>query len=187
MTAVVEVVLGIPDGEKCLIFSQWDEMLSIVGAALLQNGVRWAKLKGQVKLERELANFRSDPAVRALLLPLRSGANGINLVEATHVLLLEPLLNSAVEAQAVGRVHRISQTKATTVHRFVVRGTIEEAIHSMQLQERDGGAAATGGCSEVGSPARRAARTEEAKALSWEQVQALFVEQDVDQREAPHH
>ncbi|EOD33102.1 hypothetical protein EMIHUDRAFT_59294, partial [Emiliania huxleyi CCMP1516] len=72
--------------------------------------------------------FRNDPSVRVLLLPLKSGANGISLVEAQHVFLSEPLLERAVEAQAVGRVHRMSQTRPTVVHRFVMRGTIEEAI-----------------------------------------------------------
>lgn len=37
--------------------------------------------------------------------------------EAQHVVLAEPLLDPAVEAQAVGRVDRIGQTRATHVHR----------------------------------------------------------------------
>lgn len=49
-------------------------------------------------------------------------------VEANHVFMLEPLLNAAVEAQAINRVHRGGQTRPTTVHRLVVRGTIEEEI-----------------------------------------------------------
>lgn len=41
--------------------------------------------------------------------------------EAQHVVLCEPLLDPAVEAQAVGRVDRIGQQRATHVHRCLAR------------------------------------------------------------------
>ena len=46
VTAVVEAVLGLPDGAKCLVFSQWDEMLSLVAKALDANGVAHRRLQG---------------------------------------------------------------------------------------------------------------------------------------------
>ena len=55
-----------------------------------------------------------------LLLLIQHGANGLNLLEAQHVIMVEPLLNPAAEAQAVGRVHRIGQEHKTLVHRFIV-------------------------------------------------------------------
>ncbi len=69
--------------------------------------------------------------MQVLLLPITSGANGLNLVEASHVLLVEPILNPAQELQAIGRVHRIGQSKPTVVHRFVIKATIEERMHKI--------------------------------------------------------
>ena len=76
--------------------------------------------KGGKAISKGIALFKEDPDIRAVLLPFKSGSNGLNVVEDTHVFLIEPLLNAAVEAQAIGRVHRIGQDKLTTVHRMIV-------------------------------------------------------------------
>ena len=183
VTAIVEQVQALPAGDKCLIFSQWDDMLSLIARALSENEVPFRRLQGAGTLDAALHSFRNDPSVRVLLLPLKSGANGISLVEAQHVFLSEPLLERAVEAQAVGRVHRMSQTRPTAVHRFVMRGTIEEAILGLGRQggaradaggqgASDRGPASGGGSG--GSPCKRQRRADESKVLSWETVNALF-------------
>ena len=43
--------------------------------------------------------FQNRADVKVLLLPISSGANGLNLVEASHVILVEPILNPAQELQ----------------------------------------------------------------------------------------
>lgn len=68
---------------------------------------------------------------------MSSGANGLNIVEATHVLLVEPSVSKAMELQAVGRVHRIGQTKPTFVHRFIIEDTIEEKVRAMNVSQSD--------------------------------------------------
>ncbi len=68
---------------------------------------------------------------RVLLLLMKQGGNGLNLQQAQHVVFLEPILDPAEEAQAVGRVDRIGQTKTTHVHRFVIQHSIEENVHRL--------------------------------------------------------
>lgn len=76
-----------------------------------------SSVKETNKKPGELTETKS---VQVLLLLIQHGANGLNLLEAQHVILVEPLLNPAAEAQAVGRVHRIGQKHKTLVHRFIV-------------------------------------------------------------------
>uniref|UniRef100_H3G7S2 Helicase C-terminal domain-containing protein n=1 Tax=Phytophthora ramorum TaxID=164328 RepID=H3G7S2_PHYRM len=75
-----------------------------------------------------MSQFQVCPAACVLALPFKVGANGLNIVEATEVILVEPLLSNSIEAQAVNRVHRLGQTRRTRVHRFIVQGSIEERI-----------------------------------------------------------
>lgn len=81
-----------------------------------------SKFKGSEKETQKTDPHQKEAkSIQVLLLLVQHGANGLNLLEAQHVILVEPLLNPAAEAQAVGRVHRIGQEKPTLVHRFLVR------------------------------------------------------------------
>src|SRR5947207_14085080 len=51
--------------------------------------------------------------------------NRLNLTAANHVYILEPQWNPSVESQAIGRVCRLGQSKAVSVTRYLVRGTVE--------------------------------------------------------------
>lgn len=50
------------------------------------------------------------------------------------MILVEPLTSPGVEAQVVGRVHRIGQTKKTLVHSFITQGTIEENVYRLNRE-----------------------------------------------------
>lgn len=113
---------------KIVIFSHWQDILNILENALLENNIEYRSK--MVKFALNLSQFK-DPQlnVTCLLMPLKFGSKGLNLTEAQHVFLVEPILNPGEQLQAIGRVHRMGQTRPTFVHRFIVKNTIEETIY----------------------------------------------------------
>eukprot|EP01083_Nonionella_stella_P187566 689472_1 len=121
-----------PDA-KSLVYSQFNQLLSIIAALLHENGIEVIHQNSNSTLSRQekakrIEKFQTDPAVKVLLLSLRTDSSGLTLIQATHVFLLEPSLNEAIELQAIDRVHRVGQTKPTFVHRYFMKGTVEENI-----------------------------------------------------------
>lgn len=74
--------------------------------------------------------------LECFLLHAKAHSSGLNLVNATHVFLCEPLINTAIELQAIARVHRIGQHRPTTVWMYLVSGTVEEAIYDLSVSRR---------------------------------------------------
>jgi E3 ubiquitin-protein ligase SHPRH len=74
--------------------------------------------------------------IDCILLHAKAQSSGLNLVNATHVFLCEPLINTALELQAIARIQRIGQRKKTTVWKYVVSGTVEETIHDISTARR---------------------------------------------------
>ncbi|CAG2120720.1 unnamed protein product [Medioppia subpectinata] len=116
---------------KSLVFSTWTDVLQLISNALVDNQFNHCFIANSSKFSQKVDTFKQNPEIKALLMAIDLGAKGLNLIEATHVILVEPTLNKANELQAVGRVHRIGQTKPTFVHRFIVKNTIEERISSL--------------------------------------------------------
>ena len=133
----VKALLAAAPSTKIVVFSTWAEVLAIVDSALAANGVRALRPRTRRDVGAAATAFRGDSAPHVLLLRVAHGGAGLTLVEATHVALVEPLLDPAAEAQAVGRVDRIGQTAQTTVHRFTVQGTVETAVAARAAARRD--------------------------------------------------
>jgi len=119
-------------GSKSIIFSQYRDFLSVLSAALRAHRVGYSAISDKNGISR----FREDASVECFLLHAKADSSGLNLVNATHVFLCEPLINAAIELQAVARVHRIGQKRETTVWMFLVHDTVEEAIYEVSVQRR---------------------------------------------------
>jgi len=123
--------------DKVIIFSQWSDVLKVISMALKENNIGFARTdqSGAQGFQSAINSFRKNSHINVLLLLTAKGANGLNLIEATHIFIVEPLLNPAVEAQAINRVHRFGQEKQTFIHRFIIKNTIEEKVVQMNKRK----------------------------------------------------
>lgn len=86
--------------------------------------------------ERALARFRTAGGPRALLVSLRAGGVGLNLQEASTVVMFDRWWNPAVEEQAINRAHRFGRERPLHVIRFLATDTIEQRISEILDEKR---------------------------------------------------
>ncbi|KAF4338808.1 rad8 and Rdh54p [Fusarium beomiforme] len=119
-------------GAKSIVFSQYKGFLGILRNAFSRFRIGYASIDDPDGIKR----FKENASVECFLLHARAHSSGLNLVNASHVFLCEPLLNTALELQAIARVDRIGQMHETTVWLYLVSGTVEESIYNLSVQRR---------------------------------------------------
>jgi SNF2 family DNA or RNA helicase len=137
LDALRAFIEGAGDGARILVFSQFVETLEWISRNLT---VRHELLTGSMTMEaryRAIAVFKEGATPRALLISLRAGGVGLNLGDATHVVLFDRWWNPAVEIQAIYRAHRFERDSPLHVVRFVSQDTIEERIAQILEHKRE--------------------------------------------------
>jgi superfamily II DNA or RNA helicase len=123
----------VADGQKVLVFSQFVQMLHILEKECQARNIPTHILTGQTKDRQAVVNaFQGDKGAGVFLLSLRAAGTGLNLTNASYVVLYDPWWNPAVEAQAIDRSHRIGQTQTVNAYRLIAPGTVEEKIWELQ-------------------------------------------------------
>ncbi|KAJ9148860.1 SNF2 family domain-containing protein [Pleurostoma richardsiae] len=126
-------------GSKVVIFSQWTSFLSIIEQQLKEAGYQYTRVDGSMKTADRDAAIRAledDPSTRIMLASLGVCSVGLNLVAADTVILADSWWAPAIEDQAVDRVHRLGQTRPTTVWRLIMEDTVEERVLDIQAEKR---------------------------------------------------
>eukprot|EP00904_Undaria_pinnatifida_P006227 jgi/Undpi1/2734/HiC_scaffold_14.g06112.m1 len=163
---------------KSLVFSQFNSSLDWLKRSLPKLGFQFRTLTGNMSRTQRtnaLKAFANDPPTTVFLLSVRSGAVGINLTQANNVFLLEPLLNLALEKQAIGRVYRLGQSRPVTVTKLVLKDSIETRI--LDLQKRQANTSAPSSSAGAGSSSSGVAGNiskDSAKNLKIEEYNTLF-------------
>jgi hypothetical protein len=145
------------EGHSVLVFSQFVQMLELIGDALRAAGTEPFLLTGDTPMPERARLVRAfsqaaEPGV--FLLSLKAAGTGLTLTRADYVVIFDPWWNPAVERQAIDRTHRIGQTRPVIAYRLVAADTIEEKILALQREKAELFDAVVGGAARAGAPAR---------------------------------
>ena len=126
---VLDLIVQQSPGQKILVFSQYVTTLRWLrkfydSADLYIGGSRHDQ-------ESALHAFKTDPNKQILFLSLGAGGVGLNIQEASVVVLYDRWWNPAVESQAIARAVRMGQSRKVFIYRFISVDTIEERIENI--------------------------------------------------------
>ncbi|KFD55619.1 hypothetical protein M513_03367 [Trichuris suis] len=101
-------------------------------------GMDYLRLDGSTppEVRRRIAlrfNNTNDMRCRLLLVSIRAGSLGINLIGSNRVVIFDANWNPTHEMQAMFRVIRLGQTKPVYVYRFIAQQTMESVIYGRQV------------------------------------------------------
>ncbi|KAG8970320.1 hypothetical protein FRC03_009593 [Tulasnella sp. 419] len=126
--------------DKVIVYSQWTSCMDLLESLLEKEDMRPIRYDGKMnRVERAEAvkRFKRRDGPRIMLISLKCGGVGLNLVEANRVISFDLAWNYATESQAFDRVHRLGQVKDVTIKRLIVRDSIEERILQIQEAKQD--------------------------------------------------
>ncbi|XP_010695456.3 SNF2 domain-containing protein CLASSY 4 [Beta vulgaris subsp. vulgaris] len=137
-------LIKLSKGEKVLVFSQFLHPLTFIGD-LLKLHMNWSEGteflfmegKQRPKLRQSLIKLFNDPGseARVLLASTKACCEGIHLVGASRVVLLDVVWNPSVERQAISRAYRLGQTKDVFVYHLITAGTLEGDKYYRQVEK----------------------------------------------------
>lgn len=130
-------------GEKVLAFSQYHLPMKFLERTLVRlNSWRVGKeifmITGDSSAEeRELSTeqFNSSPDAKILFGSIKACGEGISLVGASRVVILDVHLNPSVTRQAIGRAFRPGQEKKVFTYRLIAADSPEEDDHDTSFKK----------------------------------------------------
>ena len=121
--------------DKVLVFSHSIPTLDFVENILGKSGRSLTRIDGSVNpgSRQQLTKDFNRGVTEVFLISTRSGGQGLNMIGANRVVILDDNFNPMYEEQAVGRAYRLGQTKPVFVYYLTVAGTFEDSIKNQSL------------------------------------------------------
>ncbi len=141
--ALEQVMVAIEGGHRVLVFSSFTRVLEHFRYCLEEKDIRSYSITGDTPgaMRVEMAErFNREDRIKVMLISVKAGGTGLNLIGADTVIHLDPWWNFAVEEQATDRAYRIGQTKPVTVYKLISYDSIEEKVVELQEKKRQASA-----------------------------------------------
>jgi SNF2 family DNA or RNA helicase len=142
LDAVINLILERKNnGNGKLIFCHFHYEIDQIYNRLTKGGMtRVATFDGRATGDNRLKVLSENN--EALIIQIQTGCEGLNLQENfNEIYFVSPHWNPSIEDQAIGRCHRIGQTKDVSVFKFEMEGltftSLDEYIHHIQENKRD--------------------------------------------------
>lgn len=117
--------------EKIIIFVNFNETLAVIIDSLESAKIPFTEFHQKIQIPvrvKNLASFEKDDKVRVIVMKIDMAAFGLNIVKASRIFIVEPVLDKRIEIQAIKRAHRIGQTQTVYVEKLISSDTIDEMI-----------------------------------------------------------
>ena len=118
------------EGEKVVVFSQWERMTRLIAKELEKKEIGYEYLHGGAPSEKRknlVDNFMNAPSSRVFL-STDAGSTGLNLQAAATIINIDLPWNPAVLEQRIGRIYRLGQQNNIQVINLVTPHSIEEEM-----------------------------------------------------------
>ncbi len=126
--------------DKMVVFGLHREALRSVRDYLARNGIRCGLIAGDTgETERQsiIRDFQGDPGYRVVVANIKAAGTAVTLTASAHLDLLEQDWSPGNNAQAVKRVHRISQTRNVRVRVVGLARSFDEQVARIVAEKTD--------------------------------------------------
>ncbi|XP_022896344.1 SNF2 domain-containing protein CLASSY 4-like [Olea europaea var. sylvestris] len=131
-------------GERVLVFSTFINPLIFIKQQL-EHHFSWKEGREVLYMDGQLEEHQRQNSIcsfndfsseaKVLLASTRACSEGINLIGASRVVLLDTAWNPSVERQAISRAYRLGQKRVVHVYHLITSGTMEFRKYALQAQK----------------------------------------------------
>lgn len=127
----------VADGHQVLVFSHSNNHVDAIANILRANGIATSVYRGTNAKERNREKGLFQDGHSRVLVLSDLGAKGLDLPEASRVIITDPWIDADEEDQKADRARRFVSTKDLEVFHLICAGTLEEGAMEIQSRNRE--------------------------------------------------